>query len=132
MKLVKSNSAHYNSQQIYLSYLKNIKIGDTVYPGYGGKGYRCTACKVADIKDDKLVVVGALEGSEGRVITSLFDVNNGEAWVVYEPNEPTLMDYMINKQDEEDGDFYQLIMFEGFDVNNGWFTDSYLESLGLK
>jgi hypothetical protein len=134
MKLVKKNSAHYKSQQKYLYYLQNIKVGDTVYPAYDGKGGRATACKVVDIKNDKLIVEGKFWGSdeEETIITASFDAETGEGWVVYKEGEPTLMDYMINKQDEEDGDFYQLIMFEGFDVNNGWFTDSYLKSLGLK
>ena len=56
MILVKSNSAHYNTQQQYLNYLRNIKVGD----------------------------------------------------------------------------FYQLIMFEGYDISDGYFSDNYLKSLGLK
>ena len=131
MILVKPNSAHYGYQQEYLNYLRNIKVGDTVYPGSDGKGDRCTACKVVGINDNKLVVVGTLYGSDDKVITSVFDSTNGEAWVVYVEEESSLIDYLIDKE-EENEDFYQLIMFEGYDISDGYFSDNYLKSLGLK
>ncbi len=107
MKLVKPNSAHYNLQQKYLQYLKSIKVGDTVYPAYDGKGRRATACIVKDIRDDKLVVEGPFWASQGKVVTALFNVSDGEGWVVYEQGEPTLMDYLFDK--DQLGDYYALI-----------------------
>ncbi len=123
-----TNKTPNDYQQQYINYLKNIKVGDTVFPAYDGKGSRATVCKVVDIKDDKLVVVGALWGFKDKVITSLFSINTGEAWVVYEPNEPTLMDYLFNKDEEGDeaGDFYQLVTFEEFDASSSLFGENIL------
>jgi len=128
MREVKPSSAHYKSQQQYKQYLQSIKVGDTVYPAYDGKSARCTACKVVDIKYNMLVVEGKLWASQDKVIKALFDINTGHSWIAYVDDEPTLMDYLFDKN--EDGDFYQLINFTNY-VNDGWFNDEYLKSLGL-
>jgi hypothetical protein len=130
MKLVKPNSAHYKSQQKYLFYLNNIKVGDIVYPAYEAKGGRATACKVVDIKSNMLVIEGKLWASNDKVITSLFDSVTGIGWVVYKEGEPTLMDYLFTKkEDEEEGDYYRLLLPDNF--TSDIFEAEYLLELGF-
>lgn len=130
MKLVKKNSAHHKSQQKYLSYLKNIKIGDTVYPAYDSKGGRATACKVINIKDNNLIIEGKLWASEDKVIISSFSIDTGIGWVVYKEGELTLMDYLFTKkEDEGPGDFYRLLLPENF--TSDVFEAEYLLELGF-
>lgn len=132
MKLVKKNSAHYKSQQKYLYYLQNIKVGDTVYPAYDGKGGRATACKVIDIRNNKLIVEGKFWAcdEEESIITASFDAETGEGWIVYKEGELTLMDYLFTKKEGEgDGDFYRLLLPDNF--TSDIFEAEYLLELGF-
>lgn len=135
----------------YTDYLKSIKVGDTVYPCYDGKGGRATKCVVIEITGEYITVEGPLHGyyifdpetklEISPVLITKFDRTTGECWTNYgNEDEPTLMDYIkeavgSNDEDEElSGDLYILqdipsYVKEGF---FGWRYDDYLSRLGIE
>lgn len=105
-------------------YLNTIKVGDTVYPCYDGKGGRATACKVMVVDGNKITVKGVFWGNDLETEATFI---NGKGWVKYN-EEPTLMELLGVTDDEEDGDYYSL---QDIPAYKDAFSDTYLQSLGL-
>lgn len=115
---------------IYIDYLKSLKVGDTVYPCYDGKGRRATACRVVDTKKKYKkgrlrryhLVEGIFWGNE--TVTQAWFIN-GEGYVSSNDGDPTLMQMMgVCSQ----GDYYSLLDIPYY---KEWFRPEYLKQLGI-
>ena len=126
MSLLPAYLSGIDKREIYLS---SIKVGDTVYPAYDGKGGRVTPCKVISVNGDTIMVSGVFWGQDSDESPVEGTFVNGEGWVKY-GEELTLMEMMGVTEEDEEGDFYELknpevlkFLYQGTE---------YLTSIGLR